>query len=473
MSVPEGEPKGGRQPDEAVRFVAVIDIGKTNVKLALVNLDALREIEVLTAPNRPGPGGPYPHHDVDAIWTFLIDGLATISRRHRIDAVSVTAHGATAALVKADGTLALPVLDYEHGGPDETRARYEHIRPPFEETGSPLLPAGLNVGAQLFWQAKTFPDAFKETASILTYPQYWSWRLTGVVAGEDTSLGCHTDLWNPLAGKYSSLVERMGWQKLFPPIRSAGDKLGPVLPDLALRAGLGASTPVLCGIHDSNASLFPHLLSRQRPFAVISTGTWVVSMAVSGKPSMLDPARDTLVNVDALGGVVPSARFMGGREFERATGGIDGRSSERDVKAVFRDVIMLMPSLQQGSGPFPRARSQWLSSRTLSSGETMAAASFYLALMSATCLDLIGAEGEIVVEGPFAENQLYLRMLGAATGRPVLLQAEGRSTGASIGAALLAGMSAAQLSYRGIDLNPDAGLLRNYAARWAEAVREL
>jgi hypothetical protein len=30
----------------------------------------------------------------------------------------------------------------------------------------------------------------------------------------------------------------------------------------------------------------------------------------------LDPARDVLVNVNALGQPVPSARFMGGREYE-------------------------------------------------------------------------------------------------------------------------------------------------------------
>lgn len=29
------------------------------------------------------------------------------------------------------------------------------------------------------------------------YPQYWALRLTGIAANEVTSLGCHTDLWNP------------------------------------------------------------------------------------------------------------------------------------------------------------------------------------------------------------------------------------------------------------------------------------
>ncbi len=65
------------------------------------------------------------------------------------------------------------------------------------KTGSPTLPMGLNLGAQIHWQARRFPDAFAKTRHILMYPQYWAFRLTGVAASEATSLGCHTDLWAP------------------------------------------------------------------------------------------------------------------------------------------------------------------------------------------------------------------------------------------------------------------------------------
>ena len=47
----------------------------------------------------------------------------------------------------------------------------------------------------------------------------------------------------------------------------------------------------------------------------------MVSFAVGGRLDQLDPARDTLANVDAFGKAVPSARFMGGREFDFLTGG--------------------------------------------------------------------------------------------------------------------------------------------------------
>ena len=75
--------------------------------------------------------------------------------------------------------------------------------------------------------------------------------------------------------------------------------IGPVLAAVAARTGIGAAVPVYAGIHDSNASLYPHLVRRKAPFAVVSTGTWVVSMAIGGKAVALDPARDTLINVNA------------------------------------------------------------------------------------------------------------------------------------------------------------------------------
>ena len=52
--------------------VAVIDIGKTNAKLALVRLSDLCEIAVITRPNTPLPGPPYPHFDVDGHWEFIL-----------------------------------------------------------------------------------------------------------------------------------------------------------------------------------------------------------------------------------------------------------------------------------------------------------------------------------------------------------------------------------------------------------------
>ncbi|NGN42629.1 carbohydrate kinase [Mesorhizobium sp. CGMCC 1.15528] len=450
------------------RHVAVIDIGKTNAKVVVVDLDAMAEIDVRKMPNRVSNDGLYPHHDTERLWDFIIASLSELARRHAIDAISVTTHGATAALLDERGELALPILDYEHDGPDDLADDYAAVRPPFAESGTPRLPGGLNLGAQIFWQSKTFPKQFSAVRAILPYPQYWAFRLTGVLATEVTSLGCHTDLWNPARRDFSTMVDRLGWRDLMPPLRSASDRLGSILPEIAARTGLSPRTSVHCGIHDSNASLLPHVLHRKPPFAVVSTGTWVVAMAVGGAVRDLDPARDTLVNVNALGDPVPSARFMGGREYELLIGNDVAPVSDEDIARVLAEKLMLLPSVQQGSGPFPQRAAEWIVPSDLKAGERSAIVSFYLALMTATCLDLIGALGETIVEGGFADNRLFLDMLGAATGRPVFVSAT-NATGTSLGAAELAfsGRACSNIAQR----RPSNGdLLASYAEAWRSRI---
>ena len=202
-----------------MRHIAVIDIGKTNAKLALVDLATLREIDVATRPNRVLAGPPWPHFDTEGIWQFLLAGLAGFQRKHGIDGISVTTHGACVALLDAAGSLAAPILDYEHDGPDTCAPAYDAIRPDFDETGSPGLPAGLNVGAQLFWQFRVNPGLRARVARIVTYPQYWAHRLTGIAAADVTSVGCHTDLWNPVARRPSRLVDRLAIAGKLAPVR--------------------------------------------------------------------------------------------------------------------------------------------------------------------------------------------------------------------------------------------------------------
>ncbi|MBO6719793.1 MAG: FGGY-family carbohydrate kinase [Rhizobiaceae bacterium] len=450
------------------RHVAVIDIGKTNAKLALVDLATRTELTALKQPNRVKTDGVYPHFDIDAIWSFILDGLGKLGRDYPVGAISVTTHGATAALVDEAGELVLPVLDYEYDGPDRLRHDYDTVRPPFAETGSPALPIGLNLGAQIFWLRRSFPEEFDRTSAILMYPQFWARRLTGVEATEVTSLGCHTDLWNPHSRDFSSLVDRMDCRSLFPRIRPADAVLGTIWPEVAARTDLAPSTPVTCGIHDSNASLLPHLIDRRAPFAVVSTGTWVIAMAVGGRAVTLDPARDTLINVNVHGEPVPSARFMGGREFDTIMAGADRSWTDSDLRAVLAGGTMLLPAVQQGSGPYPDRNGNWVGPEP-HGGERFVAASFYLALMTATCLDLAGADGNIVVEGPFAANDPYLMMLASATKRPVTGQV-GQGTGTSIGAANLIGNSAAaSRSDPGKQWKATSALQR-YARDWADLI---
>lgn len=449
------------------RHIAVIDIGKTNAKVVLIDAERGAQIEALSRPNEVVRDGLYPHADVENLWDFILNSLAALQGAHGVDGISITTHGATAALVNETG-LVLPVLDYEHDGPEASRPAYAQVRPGFAETLSPPLPNGLNLGAQIFWQQEKFPSEFAAVTKILTYPQYWAWRLTGIAASEVTSLGCHTDLWSPEKNDFSSLVARRSWRPLFPEIRPAASVLGTILPDVAARTGLGADIPVTCGIHDSNASLVPHLARKDTPFSVVSAGTWTICMTVGGDTAGLDEARDSLSNVDAHGRPVPTARFMGGREFDLLVPKIVEPSPE-DIAAVIAAGIQALPSFVPGVGPFGGSKGGWsVDPDGLSDGARTAAASLYLALMTRECLGLCGLGQKIIVEGPLARNRLFCAALGRLSGVPV--HASGDSTGTSMGASLLfgGGSEAAlgdpipPLEYAGFD---------DYAARWRDRAR--
>lgn len=444
--------------------IVVIDIGKTNAKLALVDGETLAEIAVVTRPNTPLQGPPWPHFDLEGHWQFFLHHLEQFHKAHGIGAISVTTHGASGVLMDAAGKVAVPMLDYEHPGPEDLAAVYGALRPDFAETGSPRLPGGLNLGAQLHWLLETQPELAGRVAHVVTYPQYWGWLLTGEMASDVSSLGCHTDLWDPWRGEFSPLVERLGLTGKMAPARRANEVLGHLRRDLADKTGLSVNTPVTVGIHDSNASLYPYVLGRKSPFSVISTGTWVVAMGMGGSPGALDPARDVLVNVNALGQPVPSARFMGGREYEVIRGDCDATPTDANRDGVLTSDLMLLPSVEPGSGPYQGRQMQWRG-QPRSEGEKMVALSWYLALMTDVCLKLIDARGPTIIEGPFGRNPDYCRML--ATLRPGGVEIASSATGTSVGAALLCLKDIAAPKTQHV--NPDPNL-SDYAARWGAAI---
>lgn len=443
---------------EKYKNIAIIDIGKTNAKLVLVDAKTLNELEVRSIANDVIDAKPYPHYDTQKTWEFILEGLTYYQLEYGVSAISITSHGAALALLADDGKLAAPILDYEHEWPENLVKEYDRVRPSFSETGSPRLSNGLNLGAQLYYQFKTIDGLFDRTQKIVTYAQYWAYALTGVAACEVTSLGCHTDLWSPEKNDFSSMVRELGWLEKFADVKSANEILGPVTSDICKRTGLKKETPVFCGIHDSNASLFPYLQSNVKSFSVVSTGTWVITMSVGGKEIELNENQDTLINVNALGEKVPSARFMGGREFEILMNGIDVNYDENDVGSVLEKQIMIMPSVEPSTGPFQGMQMHWsVEPELISEGERAVAASFYLALMTSVCLDITGADGVIYLEGPMSKNIALKQMLFAVTGRNVV---SSKGTGTSTGAAMLCGVKL-QAETQKIRVNDDALALQN------------
>jgi L-fuculokinase len=417
--------------------VAVFDLGKTNIKVVVFDSsgNALAERARANAPLPADGQCPYLSLDAEGAWAFLIGALKDVGARFPIEAISIATHGAAGALVTDDG-LALPPMDYEFGGYGVIDADYEAARPPFEETLSPSVPRGLNLGRQVFYLERQFPVEFAGARAFLAYPQYFAWRLSGFMASEVTSLGAHTDLWRPSEGALSSMVDRRGWRRLFPPMRNAWDTLGTVKPEVVAATGIAPEVRVVCGAHDSNASLVPHLVSRRVPFTVISTGTWVIIMAVGGK-ARLDPKADMLANVDVRGEPVPTARFMGGREFAVLAGEAPADAEESDVARVVASGALALPAFSNQGGPFAGRIGRIEGQAPATPKARAALATLYVALMTAQQLRRLEAPGDLIVEGGFTRSPAFAAVLALLMPGQRILVAP-KSAGAAAGAALLA-----------------------------------
>ena len=438
----------------------VLDIGKTNVKLALLDAQGglLAEQRM---PNAIVASGPYPHHDVERIWDWMLATMADFAARATIGAIVPVTHGATAALVD-DAGLVLPVLDYEFN-PGEVDYS---VRPEFADTLSPALPSGLNLGRQLVWQAQQFPAEFARAKHILMYPQYWAWRLSGVAASEVTSLGCHTDLWSPLTQQYSELPKRMGWEALFPPRQPAFAPLGDIKPELAALTGLPAGCRIICGIHDSNASLLRYLNAPRQ--TVLSTGTWIIAAAFGVELNQLREEADMLANTNALGKPVACMRFMGGREFGILAGPSPKTCAVEDLERLIERGTMVLPTFAESGGPFAARKGSIEGPPPQNDEERYGLATLYCVLMADYCLTALNAQGGIVVEGSFSGNPFFAPLLGALRPHQPVSTSDDAS-GTTCGGWMLhrwgdvpatAGQAVAPLALRGLD---------EYRQRWLAA----
>lgn len=415
-----------------IRSIVVIDVGATNTRVVQFRPD-LTIAAVRSAPARIERDGPYPSIDVDAVLDLVAKALPEFDARLPVDAVVPCCHGSALALLDADGSLALPVMSYMADMPADVAQAYAAMAPPFDEALCPTNPASLTLGRQLLRQRLHWPDAFATVRTILPLPQYVAYRLSGVAASEVSSLGAQTHLWAPRARAFSSLAVEQGWDRLFAPIRHARDVLGPVRG-----LSLNGRAEVLCGVHDSNANF--HGYGGDRGFCLLSTGTWIIAFDGSASLDALDGRLDQVSNTTVSGEPVACARFMGGQEYARAIEGFsDAVPSINAVRDLTCEGIMALPSFTESGGPVPsRSGRGRIEGGSVGSAERAASlASLYTAQMTSVMLDSLGTAQNVVVDGVFASNDVFMGCLAALSpARTVRRSFE--TQGTARGAALLA-----------------------------------
>jgi L-fuculokinase len=138
----------------------VLDIGKTNVKLALIDADGVMLAERRT-PNTIWSDGPYPHHDIEGIWDWMLE---TMPRTSRSVATCRRHRAGDARRHRRAGRRRRP-------GAAGARLRIRGPEDAITAVGRPTprlfaaLPAGLNLGRQLAWLAQRYPRISRAPAT--------------------------------------------------------------------------------------------------------------------------------------------------------------------------------------------------------------------------------------------------------------------------------------------------------------------
>jgi sugar (pentulose or hexulose) kinase len=411
----------------ASKAIAVFDLGKTNSKLLVFAADGQIVAEARTKPVwRDDNGLRVLDHRHLVGW--MQDQLEEHVECHGISGVMFSGHGCTFALLR-DGQLATPILDYEQEPPADTAARIDALIPDFSETFSPRLPLGFNYGRHILWLEDRDPALLDGVDTILAYPQFWSWRFSGAAVSEVSYLGCHSHLWAPLADDYSSLVDDRGWREKMPNLARAGAAIG------TWQTKAGRDITVHNGVHDSNSALYYYRSVGFSDFTLVSTGTWVIIFNSACPLDALDRDRDMLANVTVDHQPAATIRFMGGREYELASGGWVKSVPIEAIDAVIAKGIFALPSFAPG-GPMPGTEGAFVGPAP-SDEERAAAALLYVTLMTDLSLGLIRSNNDIVIDGGLVRTGLYAGLLAALRpGQTVLTSAN--AEGSAFGAAALA-----------------------------------
>jgi sugar (pentulose or hexulose) kinase len=255
------------------KVLAVFDVGKTNKKILLFDLD----LNIISENEEKFPeitdDDGFECDDIDKIEKWIISSVRQLlaSETYDLVAVNFATYGATLVYLDGEGKRLTPVYNYlkpmadkiperiyrRHGGQDEFCRR----------TASPAL-GMLNSGMQALWLKNSKPEIFARVRHILHFPQYLSYLLTGKIYSEHTSIGCHTALWDFDNMKYHIWTEEEGLE--FPEPTDVTSINEVIIEGKKLLVGIG--------IHDSSSSLAPYFASSKGKFILISTGTWCINM---------------------------------------------------------------------------------------------------------------------------------------------------------------------------------------------------
>lgn len=399
--------------------IAILDIGKTNKKLLLFD-EGYQLVFEKSAPNKETvdeDGDPC--ENLESLKFGVIDSIhaALTQKDFTVKAINFAAYGASLVYVNGQGKTVAPLYNYLKAYPETLKKKFYDTyggETAFAfQTASPVL-GSLNSGMQLYRIKHERPGLFGRIKYALHLPQYISSLVTGKAYSDITSIGCHTNLWDFQQNDYHPWVTEEGIREKLPPIAASDEVLS------------GGPYAVGIGLHDSSSAIIPYLVSFNSPFALISTGTWSITL----NPFNHQPLTEDELSCDCLcylqynGKPVKASRLFMGYEHDKHLKRI---ASHFNKSAEYYQTISFHPEIaaklkKENITDFKidRAKELPFALRKLSDFRSSEEAYHQLVLElvarqhASTELVLKGGEVKhLFVDGGFSKNQVYMNLLAS------------------------------------------------------------
>ncbi|TAH21194.1 MAG: carbohydrate kinase [Cytophagales bacterium] len=304
-------------------IIAILDIGKTNKKLFFfdeqynVVFEKSEEFEETTDED----GDPCEDIDKLTAWVLAAVDFALNHAVFDVKIINFAAYGASFVLIGEDGKPVAPLYNYLKPFPNELKERFyqkyegetigrhsagQHSTIA-KQTASPVL-GNLNSGMQLYRLKYAKPDIFNKVKYALHLPQYVSYLITKQAFSELTSIGCHTQLWDFEKNDYHNWVKNEKIDCILAPIVPSDKTTEMFFEGRKIKVGVG--------LHDSSAALIPYLMREDKPFVLISTGTWCISLNPFNHNALTheDLTKDCLCFMSYEGKSVKASRIFAGNK---------------------------------------------------------------------------------------------------------------------------------------------------------------
>ena len=284
-----------------------LDIGTTGCKASIFDLEG----DLLSSASREYavdiPHQNWAEQDAEQVWQLAQEALReAVSTIHgaEVAALGLSVQGEAVIPVDESGCALRPAIlsmDTRTGEQNAWIRERFGAREIFQRTGMPVHT--INTLPKLLWLKRHEPDLWSEAHRFLLYEDFLIRKMTGQ-AVISRCLASRMQLYDLQADQWSSeILDAVELdQARLATVRSSGEAVGQMLPDLARDLGLSKSPLVVTGGHDQACGALGAGLTRPG-LAMVSTGTAEVVEVVLDSPAV----NDTLYrgNVSCYAHVVP------------------------------------------------------------------------------------------------------------------------------------------------------------------------